>query len=53
MSALMTRESSGIREQVDETGKIFEKFGLASMHGKVVALFTVSDGSELTFEEIE
>lgn len=46
------KESSKIREQIDETGKIFEKFGLAPMNGKVLALFTVTDSSELTFEEI-
>lgn len=45
-------DSSKIREQIDETGKIFEKFGLAPMNGRILALFTVSDSEVLTFEEI-
>jgi len=52
MAAMKKLESSKIREQIDETGKIFEKFGLAPMHGRILALFTVTDSSELTFEEI-
>jgi len=45
-------ESVNIREQIDETGKVFEKFGLAPMNGRILALFTVSDSAELTFDEI-
>ncbi|MBE0666738.1 MAG: MarR family transcriptional regulator, partial [Bacteroidales bacterium] len=45
-------DSIKIREQIDETGKIFEKFGLAPMNGRILALFTVSDSEVLTFEEI-
>lgn len=45
-------EAVKIREQIDETGKIFEKFGLAPMNGRILALFTVSDSAELTFDEI-
>ena len=52
MSALTRKESSRLREQIDESGKIFEKFGLAPMQGRILALFTVTDASELTFEEI-
>src|SRR5512133_244440 len=49
---MMIQESDKIRGQVDETGKIFEKFGLAPMNGRILALFTVSDSAELTFDEI-
>lgn len=52
MPALKKRESSKLREQIDETGKILEKFGITPMNGRILALFTVTDGSELTFEEI-
>jgi DNA-binding transcriptional regulator GbsR (MarR family) len=45
-------ESGKVREQIDETGKVFEKFGLAPMNGRILALFTVSDSAELTFDEI-
>ncbi len=45
-------ESSRIREQIDETGRIIEKFGLSPMNGRIMALFTVTDSPELTFEEI-
>lgn len=46
------KETNKVREQIDETGKIFEKFGLAPMNGRVLALFTTTDLPELTFEEI-
>jgi len=49
---MKTHESGNIREQIDETGKVFEKFGLAPMNGRILALFTVSDSAELTFDEI-
>lgn len=49
---MIRKDSSKIREQIDETGKIFEKFGLAPMNGRILALFTVVDSPELTFEEI-
>ena len=52
MTTIRRREPAKIRTQIDETGKIFEKFGLAPMNGRVLALFTVSDSSELTFDEI-
>ena len=52
MSVMKRRESGKMRDQIDETGKIFEKFGLAPMNGRILALFTVTDASELTFEEI-
>lgn len=48
----MIQESGKMREQIDETGKVFEKFGLAPMNGRILALLTVSDSAELTFDEI-
>lgn len=44
--------SGKLKGQIDETGKIFEKFGLAPMNGRILALFTVSDSAELTFDDI-
>jgi DNA-binding transcriptional regulator GbsR (MarR family) len=52
MSAMKKLESSKIREQIDETGRTIEKFGLSPMNGRILALFTVTDSPELTFEEI-
>jgi DNA-binding transcriptional regulator GbsR (MarR family) len=52
MSAMKKIESSKIREQIEETGRTIEKFGLSPMNGRILALFTVTDSSELTFEEI-
>jgi len=52
MAAMKKYDSSKIREQIDETGRIIEKFGLSPMNGRILALFTVTDAPELTFEEI-
>jgi len=52
MCAMKKIESSKIREQIKETGRTIEKFGLSPMNGRILALFTVTDSSELTFEEI-
>jgi len=41
-----------LRETVEETGKVFEKFGLTPMQGRIVAYFTISDPPEKTFDEI-
>lgn len=41
-----------IRETIEETGKVFEKFGLTPMQGRIVAYFTMSDPPEKTFEEM-
>ena len=41
-----------IRETIEETGKVFEKFGLTPMQGRIVAYFTISDPPEKTFDEI-
>jgi DNA-binding transcriptional regulator GbsR (MarR family) len=40
------------REVIEETGKVFEKFGLTPMQGRIVAYFTVSDPPEKTFDEL-
>ena len=40
------------RETIEETGKVFEKFGLTPMQGRIVAFFTISDPPEKTFEEL-
>jgi DNA-binding transcriptional regulator GbsR (MarR family) len=40
------------RDTVEETGKVFEKFGLTPMQGRIVACFTISDPPEKTFDEL-
>jgi DNA-binding transcriptional regulator GbsR (MarR family) len=40
------------RERIEETGKVFEKFGLTPMQGRIIAYFTVSDPPEKTFDEL-
>lgn len=40
------------RESIEETGKVFEKFGLTPMQGRIVAYFTISDPPEKTFDEL-
>lgn len=47
----MTKEKK-IRELIEENGKIFEKFDLTPMQGRIIAYFTVSDTPEKTFEEL-
>jgi DNA-binding transcriptional regulator GbsR (MarR family) len=41
-----------IRETIEDTGKVFEKFGLTPMQGRIVAYFTISDHPEKTFDEL-
>lgn len=41
-----------IRDTIEETGKVFEKFGLTPMQGRIVAYFTISDPPEKTFDEL-
>lgn len=48
----MSVQDSGNREIIEETGKVFEKFGLTPMQGRIVAYFTVSDPPEKTFDEL-
>jgi len=40
------------RETIEETGKVFEKFGLTPMQGRIISYFTVSDPPEKTFDEL-
>jgi DNA-binding transcriptional regulator GbsR (MarR family) len=40
------------REMIEDTGKVFENFGLTPMQGRIVAFFTVSDPPEKTFDEL-
>lgn len=48
----MLVQDSGNLEIIEETGKVFEKFGLTPMQGRIIAYFTVSDPPEKTFDEL-
>ena len=48
----MELKEKQIRETIEETGKVFEKFGLTPMQGRIVAYFTISDPPEKTFDEL-
>jgi DNA-binding transcriptional regulator GbsR (MarR family) len=48
----MELKDKKIRDTIEETGKVFEKFGLTPMQGRIVAYFTISDPPEKTFEEL-
>jgi DNA-binding transcriptional regulator GbsR (MarR family) len=48
----MANQATGSREIIEEKGKVFEKFGLTPMQGRIVAYFTVSDPPEKTFDEL-
>lgn len=48
----MLAQEKKIQETIEETGKVFEKFGLTPMQGRIVAYFTVSDPPEKTFDEL-
>jgi DNA-binding transcriptional regulator GbsR (MarR family) len=48
----MDSKDNAARELIEETGKIFEKFGMTPMQGRIVAYFTVSDPPEKTFDEL-
>lgn len=48
----MAVQDLGNREIIEETGKVFEKFGLTPMQGRIIAYFTVSDPPEKTFDEL-
>jgi hypothetical protein len=39
----MSTQENRTRETIEETGKVFEKFGLTPMQGRIVSFFTVSD----------
>ncbi|HCC70348.1 MAG TPA: hypothetical protein DEQ09_04245 [Bacteroidales bacterium] len=42
----------GLREHIEETGRVFEKFGLTPMQGRIMAYFTNIDKPETTFSEL-
>jgi len=42
----------GLREHIEETGRVFEKFGLTPMQGRIMAYFANSDRPEATFSEL-
>ena len=48
----MLNQEKLTRDTIEGTGKVFEKFGLTPMQGRIVAYFTVSDPPEQTFDEI-
>ena len=48
----MLNQEKRTRDTIEETGKVFEKFGLTPMQGRIVAYFTVSDPPEQTFDEM-
>ncbi len=48
----MLNEDKRTREVIEESGKVFEKFDLTPMQGRIVAYFTVSDPPEKTFDDL-
>jgi DNA-binding transcriptional regulator GbsR (MarR family) len=48
----MSAQDKRNRELIEETGKVFEKFGLTPMQGRIMACFTISDTAEKTFDEL-
>lgn len=48
----MLNEEKRTRESIEESGKVFEKFGLTPMQGRIVAYFTVNDPPEKTFDDL-
>jgi len=48
----MSPQEKRTREAIEEAGKVFEKFGLTPMQGRIIAYFTVSDPPEKTFDEL-
>lgn len=48
----MSIQEKKLRETIEETGKVFEKFGLTPMQGRIISYFTMSDPPEKTFEEL-
>jgi len=48
----MSDQDIKLRDTVEETGKVFEKFGLTPMQGRIVSYFTISDPPEKTFDEM-
>lgn len=48
----MLNQEKQTRETIEEAVKVFEKFDLTPMQGRIVAYFTVSDAPEKTFDEL-
>lgn len=48
----MSVEEAAIRDQIEETGKVFEKFDLTPMQGRILSYFLKSDKPEITFDEL-
>lgn len=48
----MLNQEKRARESIEETGKVFEKFGLTPIQGRIVSYFTISDPPEKTFDEL-
>jgi DNA-binding transcriptional regulator GbsR (MarR family) len=48
---MLTQEKKN-RETIEETGKVFEKFGLTPMQGRIISYFTISDPPEKTFDDL-
>jgi DNA-binding transcriptional regulator GbsR (MarR family) len=48
----MTDKDKSERDTIEETGKVFEKFGLTPMQGRIVAYLTTSEPPEKTFDEL-
>jgi DNA-binding transcriptional regulator GbsR (MarR family) len=48
----MEASEEKLREMIEDSGRIFERFGLTPMQGRLVAYFSVSDPPEKTFDEL-
>jgi DNA-binding transcriptional regulator GbsR (MarR family) len=48
----MEASEKKVREIIEDSGKVFERFGLTPMQGRLVAYFTISDPPEKTFDEL-
>ena len=51
-SGIMLTQEKRIRETIEETGKVFEKFGLTPMQGRIISYFIVSDPPEKAFDDL-
>jgi DNA-binding transcriptional regulator GbsR (MarR family) len=48
----METSDGKLRDMIEDSGKIFERFGLTPMQGRLVAYFSISDPPEKTFDEL-
>lgn len=48
----MENDDKKKRETIEETGKVFEKFGLTPMQGRIITFLIISDQPEKTFDEM-